>query len=85
MHSGIEYCLAGETDRVTHANAVQVGVVGIGTHLKIRFEPVPKTQANPYGQVGLKQLKVFGEPDGYSILNPQQHPSPIISNSNRVD
>ena len=44
---------------------MQISAVGIGTHVKIIFEPPFKTRQNPYGQIGLKLLRIYGEPDGY--------------------
>jgi len=81
--SAVEYRDAGQSDRVTHTTAIQVALVGIGSHLKIRFEAAPKTATNPYGQIGLKLLKVYGEPAGYNFNN--RGISSVISGKERVD
>ena len=63
--TAVEYQQAGSTDRITHTSTIQVSLVGIGSHIKIKFEVPPKTASNPYGQIGLQILKVYGQPDGY--------------------
>lgn len=83
-YTQVEYRAAGEIDKITNANSVQISIVGVGTHLKITFEAPFKTNKNPYGQVGLRLLKVYGEPDGYhnSSFAPMQS---LISLKDRVD
>jgi len=83
QHSTVEYRDAGQSDRITHTNTIQVALVGIGSHLKIKFEAAPKTATNPYAQIGLKLMKVYGEPEGYNYDN--RGISSVISGKERVD
>ena len=83
-YTQVEYRTAGEIDKITNTNSVQISTVGVGTHLKITFEAPFKTNQNPYGQVGLRLLKVYGEPDGYHNYSSAPMQS-LISLKDRVD
>ena len=58
---------------------------GIGSYLKLKFPSRPiKTKDNPFGQVSVSLMKIWGRHTGYhtKITNKQ---IPLTKNKNKVD
>ena len=81
----LEFEKAGESDRVTSENYSQIGVTGVGTHLKLRFNVPARTSLNPCGAVGIRLMKVFGTPTGYHDGRHASEKLVLVSGKDTVD
>ena len=78
-----EYHLGGKASNISD-QSFQIGISGIGSYLKLRFITKPKIGPNnPFGQISLALLKIWGRKLDYT-MNINQI-APVKSHTDEVD